>query len=676
MTVRLGVDIGGTFTDLVLYDESTGEFEVTKTPSTPAQFDEGVVVGIEKILDQVGIEPDRVSYLSHGTTVGTNAVLEDELPTLGLITNEGLRDVVEIGDQTRPELYNLQTDKPPALIPRRLRKEVPGRIDSTGGVVDDLNVEQATAVIDELVEADVESIVVSFLFSFLNADHEERVGDLIDAADADIPYTLSSDVYPEIREYDRTITTILNEAIKVVIRDYIERLESETAAMGIDAPLNVMHSGGGILTGQQAIDNAVRTVLSGPSAGAVATESLSRAEGFENAIGMDMGGTSCDVSIVLDGDLLRTTESEINNLPIKTPMVDVSTVGAGGGSIAWIDEGGALRVGPQSAGADPGPICYGQGGEEPTVTDVNVLLGRLNPDYFLGGEMALAVEKAESIFAEEIADSVGQSVEEAALSVLDVATARLVRQIRKVTVERGHDPGEFALVAFGGAGPMQAPLVAAEMDIGSVIVPRDPGVYSARGLLIADVRSDLSHHYRAPVIDADVLTEQYEDLEAELSAQYADQGFDEDEVLFSRAADIRYEGQAYELTVPAPAGRLDQAAVEEIEAGFHDAHEQRYGYSRADEPIEIVTLRVEARVPTPDLEDAIESTGEDAERGTRDVYFSEIGQTETAIYERTALDPGDQVGGPAILEETVSTTLVPPDTTAHITERGNVIISL
>ena len=676
MTVRLGVDIGGTFTDLVLYDEETGAFEVTKTPSTPAQFDEGVVVGIEKILAQVGIDPDRVSYFSHGTTVGTNAVLEDELPTLGLVTNEGLRDVVEIGDQTRPELYNLQTDKPPALIPRRLRKEVTGRVDSTGSVVDELDVDQAKAVIDELVEEDVESIVVSFLFSFLNADHEERVGALIEAADADIPYTLSSGVYPEIREYDRTITTILNEAIKVVIRDYIERLESETAAMGIDAPLNVMHSGGGILTGQQAIDNAVRTVLSGPSAGAVATESLSRAEGFDNAIGMDMGGTSCDVSIVLEGDLLRTTESEINNLPIKTPMVDVSTVGAGGGSIAWIDEGGALRVGPQSAGADPGPICYGHGGEEPTVTDVNVLLGRLNPDYFLGGEMDLAVEEAESIFTAEIADAVGQPVEEAALSVLDVATARLVRQIRKVTVERGHDPGEFALVAFGGAGPMQAPLVAAEMDIGSVIVPRDPGVYSARGLLIADVRSDLSHHYRAPAIDPAVLTEQYEELEAELSGQYADQGFGEDEVILSRAADIRYEGQAYELTVPAPAGTLDPAAVEELETAFHDTHEQRYGYSRADEPIEIVTLRVEGRVPTPDLEDEIESTGEDAERGTREVYFPEIGHTETAIYERTALDPGDEVAGPAILEETVSTTLVPPDTTARVTERGNVIISL
>ena len=676
MTVRLGVDIGGTFTDLVLYDEETGAFEVTKTPSTPAQFDEGVVVGIEKILAQVGIDPDRVSYFSHGTTVGTNAVLEDELPTLGLVTNEGLRDVVEIGDQTRPELYNLQTDKPPALIPRRLRKEVTGRVDSTGSVVDELDVDQAKAVIDELVEEDVESIVVSFLFSFLNADHEERVGALIEAADADIPYTLSSGVYPEIREYDRTITTILNEAIKVVIRDYIERLESETAAMGIDAPLNVMHSGGGILTGQQAIDNAVRTVLSGPSAGAVATESLSRAEGFDNAIGMDMGGTSCDVSIVLEGDLLRTTESEINNLPIKTPMVDVSTVGAGGGSIAWIDEGGALRVGPQSAGADPGPICYGHGGEEPTVTDVNVLLGRLNPDYFLGGEMDLAVEEAESIFTAEIADAVGQPVEEAALSVLDVATARLVRQIRKVTVERGHDPGEFALVAFGGAGPMQAPLVAAEMDIGSVIVPRDPGVYSARGLLIADVRSDLSHHYRAPEIDPAVLTEQYEELAAELSGQYADQGFGEDEVILSRAADIRYEGQAYELTVPAPDGTLDPAAVEELETAFHDTHEQRYGYSRADEPIEIVTLRVEGRVPTPDLEDEIESTGEDAERGTREVYFPEIGHTETAIYERTALDPGDEVAGPAILEETVSTTLVPPDTTARVTERGNVIISL
>lgn len=676
MSVRLGVDIGGTFTDLVLYDESSGRFEVTKTPSTPDGFAEGVIVGIEKILGDVGVEPEAVTYLSHGTTVGTNAVLEEDLPPLGLITNEGLRDVVEIGDQTRPELYNLQTEKPPALVPRRLRKEVPGRIDASGEVVDGLDEERVRDVVDELADEDIESIIVSMLFSFLNADQERRVGELIEAHDADIPYTLSSEVYPEVREYDRTITTILNEAISVVIRDYMERLEAETSAMGIQAPLNVMHSGGGILTGRQAVKNAVRTVLSGPTAGAVAAESVSLAEGYENAIGMDMGGTSCDVSILLDGELLRTTEGEINDLPVKTPMIDVSTVGAGGGSIAWIDEGGALRVGPESAGATPGPICYGQGGARPTVTDVNVILGRLNPDYFLGGEMDLAVDRALELFQSTIAEPIGQPVEDAALSVLEVATARLVRQIRRVTVERGYDPGAFALTAFGGAGPMQAPLVAGEMDIGTVIVPRDPGVFSARGLLIADVRSDVSHHYRAATIDPERLRDQYETLEGEITEQYHDQGFAVDDLELNRAADIRYQGQAYELTVPVPGGGIDADAVDEIASVFHQTHEQRYGYSRADEPIEIVTLRVEGRIRTPTIEDGIEPTDEDPYRGEREVYFPEGGHASTEIYERTALDPGMVIEGPAVLEEVVSTTLVPPETRAEVTEYGNVVISL
>ncbi len=517
---------------------------------------------------------------------------------------------------------------------------------------------------------------MSTLFSFLNSDHEERIGDLIEAHDQELSYTLSAEVYPEVREYDRTITTILNEAIKVVIRAYIERLETELSQMGIEVPLNVMHSGGGILSGTQAIENAVRTILSGPSAGAVATKSESTIEGYQNAIGMDMGGTSCDVSIVLDGELLRTTEGRINNLPVKTPMIDVSTVGAGGGSIAWIDEGGALRVGPESAGADPGPICYGRGGTQPTVTDANVLLGRLNPEYFLGGEMALAVDRTTELVREKIASPLEMSLEEAALQILAVATARLVRQIRKVTVERGYNPEEFALTAFGGAGPLQAPLVARELDIGTVVIPRKPGVFSARGLLIADIRSDVSHHYRANEIDASVLARQFDRLEDDLTAQYEAQDLAIDALQLNRAADIRYAGQAYELTIPVPDGELDTAAANELETRFHNTHDQRYGYARPEEPIEIVTLRVEGRIPTPELEDAVESTSPDPSRGTRTVFFAERGETTTDIYERTALDPGTEIDGPALLEEPVSTTLVPPTAAARVTERGNIILSI
>ena len=676
MSIRLGVDIGGTFTDLVVYDEETGEFSVTKTPSTPSQFDSGVINGIEKMLEESNHGASDISYLSHGTTVGTNAVLEGELPRLGLVTNEGLRDVVEIGDQTRPELYNLQTDKPPALIPRHLRKEVPGRIDSRGNVVDELDEQRVERVVDELVDSNVESIVVSHLFSFLNDEHEQRIGEIIEAHDSGMPYTLSSGVYPEIREYDRTITTILNEAIKVVIQEYIERLETRIAGMGIDTPVNIMHTGGGILTVDEAIENAVRTVLSGPVAGAVAAENVSRQEQFPNAIGMDMGGTSCDVTMVLDGDILRTTEGEINDLPLKTSMVDVSTVGAGGGSLVWIDEGGALRVGPESSGATPGPICYGRGGTQPTVTDANLLLRRLNADDFLGGEMELDVDRTEQLFRDQIADPLSQSVEEAALSVISVANARLLRQIRRVTIERGHDPADFALVAFGGAGPMQAPLIAAELDMNAVIVPRSPGVFSARGLLIADVQSDTAHHYRGQGRDPGVLTEQYRSLEADISDQFEGQNLDVDRLEVSRKADIRYEGQAYELTVPVPGGEFDQDTIEQVETNFHEMHEQRYGYSRPDENIEIVTLRVDGRIPTPSLETAVDPTTEDPMLGEREVYFAESGYQPTTIYDRMSLDPGQRIDGPAILEETDSTSLVPPGTSARITEHGNVIIEL
>ncbi len=674
MTVRVGVDTGGTFTDVVLYDPDTGEVSITKTPSTPPAFDRGVLTGLDKILDQTGVDAGEVEFLSHGTTVGTNAVLEGEIPEIGLVTNEGLRDVLEIGDQTRPELYNLQTEKPPALIPRHLRREVPGRVDSTGEVVDPLDEERARGVAAALAEADVESVVVSLLFSYLNPDHERRVGEIL--AEEGLEYSLSSSVHPEIREYDRTITTVLNEAIKTTVQDYFAQLEAGIADRDVDAALNVMHSGGGVFSTGQATANAIRTVLSGPAAGGVAAREVSATEGFENAVGMDMGGTSADVSIVQDGTLVRSTEGEINDLPVKTPMIDINTVGAGGGSTAWIDSAGGLRVGPESAGADPGPICYDRGGEEPTLTDANLLLGRINPGNFLDGEMELAVAKTREMFEEAIAEPLGRPVEEAALSVVEVANASLAREIRRVTVERGNDPSEFALVSFGGAGPLQAPSVAQEMDMDSVVVPRNPGVLSARGLLVADVRIDESVAYPREEPDADILEDRVADLESDLLARVRGQGYETDEVAMERAVDARYEGQAYELTVPVPGGEIDDAGLEAVVDGFHEAHESRYGHAMRDEPVEFVTLRANATVATPALRDEVATSEADALRGEREVFFPEEGYLDAAMYERTALAPGEEVPGPALLEEGGSTSIVPPETTARVTEHGNVVIPL
>ena len=676
MSVRIGVDTGGTFTDVVLYDEETDEIHTAKTPSTPPEFDQGVLNGIDKILHRTDTEPSAISFLSHGTTVGTNAVLEGEIPNLGLITNEGLRDVLEIGDQTRPELYNLQTDKPPELIPRYLRREVGGRVDSHGDVVNSLDEVSVRSVVDDLADEEIESIVVSLLFSYLNPVHEERIGEIIDDHEADLSYALSSAVHPEIREYERTITTVLNEAIKTTIEDYFARLTEGIDERGIDVPLNIIHSGGGIFTAEQATDRAVRTITSGPAAGAVATQKVSRQEEFEHAIGMDMGGTSADVSLVRDGDIVRSTEGEINNLPIKTPMIDINTVGAGGGSIAWIDEGGVLHVGPKSAGADPGPICYGQGGESPTITDANLLLGRLNPSNFLEGEMDLVVEETRGRFEEIIAEPLGQSVEEAALSVVEVANASIARRVHNVTVERGDDPSDFALIGFGGAGPLQTPAIARQMDMDDVIIPQSPGVFSARGILIADVRVDESHSYRERTIDPSTIDDQLAALASEARDRFEAQGFADEDIRVDRSVDVRYTGQSYEITIPVADESVTPATIDDITDRFHETHARLYGHAMEGADIEIVTLRVTGRVPTADLRDAPDSVGGTARTATRDVYFAERGWLEAEVYDRTALELGRRISGPAILEESGATAIVPPETRAVVTEAGNVHIKL
>ncbi|MCD2205213.1 hydantoinase/oxoprolinase family protein [Halobacterium sp. KA-6] len=675
MTVRIGVDTGGTFTDVVLYNDETGEIYTTKTPSTPSQFDEGVLNGIDKILDITDIDAERTSYLSHGTTVGTNAVLESEIPDLGLITNEGLRDVLEIGDQTRPELYNLQADKPPVLIPRKHRFGVKGRLDADGKVVDELDEDAVREAARALEEADVESVVVSMLFSYLNDEHEQRIGEIVEE-ETSLNYSLSSAVYPETREYDRTVTTVLNEGVKMTIKDYLARLDTGIEERNIDIPLNVMHSGGGIFGTQQATDFALRTVLSGPAAGAVACQDVATEGGFSNAIGLDMGGTSADVSIIEDGDIVRSTEGEINDLPINTPLVDIHTVGAGGGSIAWLDNAGGLRVGPKSAGADPGPICYGRGGEEPTVTDANLILGRINPDAFLDGDMQPAMDRARTLMKEKIADPLDESVEEAALDILQIANAKMAREIRRVTIERGRDPADYTLVPFGGAGPLQAPSVAQNMDMESLLLPRTPGVLSARGLLLADVRMDESRAYAGAEIKSELIREGFRELESELLDRFSDQGFEEDDVDLTYQLDLRYSGQAYELTVPLPE---DPNSEENIEAGldqFHENHRELYGYAMPEEPVELVTLRLAGTVTTERITSQVSTVDQDPVKDSRGVFFEETGFVDTPIVNRDALSVGETFEGPAVIEESGCTSILPPQTTATVSENGNLLIDL
>jgi N-methylhydantoinase A len=667
---RIGVDTGGTFTDVVHYDPATGDVTVTKTPSTPTAFEEGVLTGLDAVLDATDTAPEDVDFLSHGTTVGTNAVLEGEMPDLGLITNEGLEDVLAIGDQTRPDLYDLQTEKPPVLIPRRRRLGVPGRLDHAGEEVDPLDEAAAGRAARRLADAGVESVVVATLFAHVNDDHERRIGAAVER-ETDLDYTLSSAVYPEAREYDRTVTTVLNEAVKVTIRDYLDRLTDGVEERGIEAPLSVMHSGGGVFGPEEAVRSALRTVLSGPAAGAVAARETARGEGHPDAVGLDMGGTSADVSLVEDGDLVRTTEGELNGLPVKMPLIDVNTVGAGGGSVAWIDEGGGLRVGPRSAGADPGPVCYGRGGSEPTVTDAALALGRIDPDNFLDDP---APEAAHAAVREHLAGPLGVSPEAAALSVVRVATAKMAREIRRVTVERGRDPDQFALVAFGGAGPLAAAGVAAEMGIESVLFPTAPGVLSARGLLLADVRMDESQ--AVPGADPDAGAGALDDARERLYDRFGEQGFDPDAVDVAASVDARYRGQSYEVTVPLPAATFTDDARETAVERFHAEHARRYGHAMRDEPVEFVTVRVAGTVPTAPL-DATAGGGDGAARiGRRDVYFADAGYVETPVYDRSGLTPGDEFEGPAVIEEASATGVVPPDADATVTDRGTVVLRL
>ncbi|MFB6352664.1 MAG: hydantoinase/oxoprolinase family protein [Halobacteriales archaeon] len=673
MTVRVGVDTGGTFTDVVCYDASTGEVHTAKTPSTPSAFDRGVLAGMEAVLDRAGVAPDEVTFLSHGTTVGTNAVLEGDLPSLGLVTNAGLRDVLEIGDQTRPELYDLQCEKPPHLIPRRHRKGVPGRLDSAGEEVEPLDEDAVRTAVRELADAGVEAVVVSMLFAHLNDAHERRVEAIVEAEAPDLACARSSAVDPEPREYERTVTTVLNEAVKTRTAAYFARLQEGVAARGITAPLYVMHAGGGVFGVEEAIRHALRTVLSGPAAGAVAARDAAVRAGFERAIGLDMGGTSADVSLVEEGEVVRTTEGEIAGLPLSVPHLDVNTVGAGGGSVAWVDAGGGLRVGPDSAGADPGPICYDRGGDRPTVTDAQVVLGRVDPAAFRGDDPTGAAERARETFERELADPLGESVEAAALAVLRVADAKMARELRRVTVERGRDPAEFALVAFGGAGPLHAPDVADHADVGAVVVPRSPGVLSARGLLLADIRMDESAAYRGDGLAPGPVGDQFGALEAAVRDRLREGGFEAGAAELERTVDLRYRGQSYELRVPVDPGPVDDAALEAARERFHGRHARLYGHAMPDEPVEAVTLRVAGTIATPDIDPPAAAEGGSSRR-EREVYFQAGGWRSTPVVDRDALGPGDAVDGPTVVEDAGSTALVPPDAAGRVAESGAIVL--
>jgi N-methylhydantoinase A len=664
---RLGVDVGGTFTDLVAVVD--GRLAVEKVASTPNAPERAVLDAVRSGR----IDPTVVGFFAHGTTVATNAVLEGEWADTALVTTAGFRDALEIGRQDRPSLYDLHAEKPRPVVERDRRFEVTERLDERGTVLEPLDESSVDRVAERLADVGVESVAVSLLFAYENPVHEERVvARLREALDPEPSISRSSAVMPEVREYERTLVTCLNAALRPVVDTYVGALDRSLEDAGLDTSLRLMGSNAGLMSATAARERPVHTLLSGPAAGVRGATHVAGRAGHDDLLTMDMGGTSCDVSLVREGDPAVSTDVEVGDYPVGVPMVDVHTVGAGGGSIARVDAGGALRVGPASAGADPGPVCYGRGGTEPTVTDANFVLGRIDPEAFLG-DVGGAGEAAHDAVA-DLADEMGTTTREAAAGVLDVANANMARALRVVSVERGHDPRAFTLVAFGGAGPLHASALAAEVGVPRVLVPRAAGVLSALGLLVSDLTYDESVSRVRPfgAVDTEALSETLADLERQGRARLDET--DVDEVRVERSLDVRYRGQSFDLSVPVADGGPN---LDALAGRFHETHERRYGSASPGEPLELVTVRVRVRgvVDPPEL--TVPDRGgavADARRETRPVWFD--GETPTPVYERAALPICARVDGPAVVEGSESTLVVRPDDTVTVDTDGNLLVEV
>ncbi len=680
MSYRLGVDVGGTFTDLALYDTETNQLEFAKTPSTPVNQALGVAAGIRELMERHAVSPDRIDFFIHGTTVATNTLLERTGAKTALVVTAGFRDILQIGRQDRPDLYDWRIRRPDPLVPRHLRFEAQERVVHTGDVLKPMETGTLDDIVERVKNSGVDAVAVCLLHSYANPAHEQAIGDAIRRELPGIPVSLSYEILPEFKEYERMSTTTINAYVAPVMERYLRRLEESVTGAGLNSDLYIMQSNGGTMGVETAIERPVHTILSGPAAGVIGAVAIAQQAGESNSISIDMGGTSFDVSLSYRGEVRRTQESELERLPVKVPMVDIHTLGAGGGSIAWIDPGGALRVGPQSAGAEPGPACYGNGGAEATVTDANLVLGRLGATSLLGGTMTLDEELARSVISERIAKPLGLSVEEAAEGIVQVVNASMVKGIRVVSVSKGYDPREFCLVAFGGAGPVHASELAVEMDIPTVLVPVAPGVTSALGLLMADLRHDFAQTVLRPgsELSPTEITSWYEQLEIQALEQMSREGVMPDDVSLIRAADARYVGQGYELEVIVGPGKLEQGDVEQMVERFHDAHVRNYGYASHNNPVEVVNLKVTAlaSMPRPDLLSDSQGGGDPsrARIGERNVYFRNE-RKATRIYDRSGLLPGDAIEGPAIVEQLDSTTVVWEGQTATVDNFLNLVIT-
>lgn len=678
---RLAVDTGGTFTDLVVQDASSGDLRIYKVPSTPSDPGQAVLEGVRRIIAD-GVPANQVEFFIHGTTVGTNALLEDKTARAGLVITLGFRGVYEVQEQAReygPVLFDLLFERPRLLVPQSRTFEVGERIAADGSVLLDLDQASVDAAIDGLEQAEVQSVAVCLLFAYANPEHERCVARAIRARHPEWLVTASADLLPQIREYYRLSTTVINAAVAPRLAEYLGQLEPSLRERGLTTPrMYVMQSSGGAATFPAARERGVATLLSGPAGGVVAGIEIGRAAGSPNVITFDMGGTSCDVSLAEAGQAQHTTRSAIGGRHIALAALDIHTVSAGGGTLAWVDERGGLHVGPQSAGAVPGPVAYGRGGRTPTVTDCDLVLGYLSPD-FLGGEMRLDREAAWQAIEERIARPLGIDVLRAAEGVVQLVNVKMEEAIKAISTQRGYDLGAFALVAFGGAGPVHASRIALEMNIPRVILPPSPGAASALGLLMCPVRHDyvLTRLRRlADCTPADV-AEHLAALEAQAVSDLTAEGFAAEQRRVELQLDLRYAGQGYELSVPVPRPLLALAEVVELRQRFDALHEHLYGHAAPSQPVEIVSYRAtgigevsRARLPSlpPDTGNL-----DSAQLAERLACFDSV-QLACPVYDRARLGAGAQVDGPAILEQYDSTIVVHPEQRLWLDEHANAIV--
>jgi N-methylhydantoinase A/oxoprolinase/acetone carboxylase beta subunit len=679
----VGIDIGGTFTDLALHDSADGRLVVHKVRSTPDDPGRALVSGIVELCERAGVEPGDVDGVLHGTTVATNAVLEHNGAETGMITTQGMRDVLHIGRHQRPEPYSVLLDIPwqaQPFVRREHRLTVPERIaPPRGAVVEALDEDAVRGAARALKEAGVQSVAVCFLFAYLDGAHEERAAEIVREELGEGSFVCSSaDITPQFREFERFTTTCMNAFVGPGTGDYLERLTAGLAREGVGAEVLVMRSNGGVASIAEASERPVTLMLSGPAAGVLGASWASALVGRERLVTFDMGGTSADIAIVTEAGISEASarDTSIAGHPLLVPMFDIQTIGAGGGSIAWIDEAGAFQVGPRSAGAVPGPACYGRGGEQPTITDAHVVLGRIDPERFLGGDMTLDAAASEAVVG-DIAARLGLGPIEAAEGILTLANAHMAQTVRSITIERGHDPRDFSLVAFGGAGPLHAAELAEALGMGEVLVPPHPGITSAAGLLTSDLRYDgmKTVFMVQGAIDAARINAQMDDLAAELTARLRRDGADPGDVVVERALDCRYVGQGYELRIPVPGDAFDEGLLE----AFHAAHRDEYGHA-FDDPIEIVNVRLTVRGARPKLERVTVGHGtlDEAVIGERPGHWrsgGELVELPTRHLQRELLPLDTPIPGPAVVVQRDTTVAVPPDWTATATAEGVLLLT-